>query len=343
MSNQESTAARRAADKKDGGEYSILVPFVPRRPEQLLPFAGLVHWTGAHRLWQGQGMTTEPYQGFAHAAGAGFRVPTGLGVTLMPMKHPYEAALQAKSLSLMTGESVVAGFGPGSRDMQTALRGEPYRSPLTAAREYLAAVRGALTGTPEAVEGEYWYQAARLAPLPGPVVELGLGVLRPGMAKVAGELADVAITWLTPARYLGEVIVPALKAGAEKAGRAVPRVAAIVPLAFAADGRDPAKLALASNGAHLSLPHYRDMLRKGHVPIGEGAFDSASPEGDALALVKGDAFLYGSGEEVVDRLGAYRAAGVDEIVLNVTGVASLEGPVAASQELKKVLRLVGRA
>ncbi|MCX5200282.1 LLM class flavin-dependent oxidoreductase [Streptomyces sp. NBC_00237] len=324
-------------------EYSVLVPFVPRRPEQLLPFAGLVHWTGAHRLWQGQGMTTEPYQGFAHAAGAGFRVPTGLGVTLMPMKHPYEAALQAKSLSLMTGESVVAGFGPGSRDMQWALRGEPYRSPLTAAREYLTAVRGALTGTPEVVEGEYWHQAARLAALPGPVVELGLGVLRPGMAKVAGELADVAITWLTPARYLAELVVPALKAGAEKAGRGVPRVAAIVPLALAGDGRDPAKLALASNGAHLSLPHYRDMLRKGHVPIGEGAFDAGSPEGDALALVKGDAFLYGTGEEIVDRLAAYRAAGVDEIVLNVTGVASVEGAVAASQELKKVLRLVGRA
>ncbi|MGW7415690.1 LLM class flavin-dependent oxidoreductase [Streptomyces sp. NPDC054863] len=324
-------------------DYSLLVPFVPRRPEQLLPFAGLVHWTGASRLWQGQGMTTEPYQGFAHAAGAGFRVPTGLGVTLMPMRHPYEAALQAKSLSLITGESVVAGFGPGSKDMQRAMRGEPYRSPLTAAREYLTAVRGALTGTPEVVAGEYWHQAGRLAPLPGPQVEIGLGVLRPGMAKVAGELADVAITWLTPARYLSELIVPALAAGAAKAGRPVPRVAAIVPVALAADGRDPAKLALASNGAHLSLPHYRDMLRRGGVALPDGEFAAADAESQALALVKGDAFVYGTADEVLEKLDAYRVAGVDEIVLNVTGVASSEGPSAASHELKRLLQLLDRS
>ncbi|WP_030193693.1 LLM class flavin-dependent oxidoreductase [Streptomyces sp. NRRL S-87] len=317
--------------------YSVLVPFVPRRPEQLLPYAGLVQWTGAHRLWQGQGMLTEPHQGFAHAAGAGFRIPTGLGVTLMPMRHPYEAALQAKSLSLVTGESVVAGFGPGSREMQWAMRGEPYKSPLTAAREYLTAVRAALTGTPEVMEGDYWHHAGRLAPLPGPRVEIGLGVLRPGMAKVAGELADVAITWLTPARYLSELIVPALAAGAEKAGRTAPRVAAIVPLALAADDRDPARLALASNGAHLRLAHYRDMLRKGGVPLPDGEFADGDETAQALALVKGDAFLYGTADELTERLAGYAAAGVDEIVLNVTGVASLYGPQAASQELKALL------
>ncbi|MFC7990614.1 LLM class flavin-dependent oxidoreductase [Streptomyces pilosus] len=324
-------------------DYSVLVPFVPRRPEQLLPFAGLVRWTGAHRLWQGQGMITEPHQGFAHAAGAGFRVPTGLGVTLMPMRHPYEAALQAKSLSLTTGESVVAGFGPGSRDLQRAMRGEPYRSPLTASREYLTAVRAALTGTPEALDGEYWHQAGRIAPLPGPRIDLGLGVLRPKMAEVAGELADVAITWLTPARYLARHLVPALAAGARRAGRPAPRVTAIVPVALTGEDRDPARLALASNGAHLGLPHYRDMLRRGGVALPDGGFADGDETAQALALVKGDAFLYGTAEEVREKLAAYTEAGVDEIVLNVTGVASLHGPQAASQELKALLASLGLA
>ncbi|CAL9525635.1 LLM class flavin-dependent oxidoreductase [Streptomyces sp. enrichment culture] len=324
-------------------DYSVLVPFVPRRPEQMLPFAGLVRWTGAHRLWQGQGMITEPHQGFAHAAGAGFRVPTGLGVTLMPMRHPYEAALQAKSLSLMTGESVVAGFGPGSRDVQRAMRGEPYRSPLTAAREYLTAVRAALTGTPEVVDGEFWHQAGRIAPLPGPRIDLGLGVLRPKMAEVAGERADMAITWLTPARYLARHVVPALAAGARRAGRAAPRVTAIVPLALAGDDRDPARLALASNGAHLRLPHYRDMLRRGGVALPDGAFADGDETAQALALVKGDAFLYGTADELKEKLAAYTGAGVDEVVLNVTGVASLHGPQAASQELRTLLASLGLA
>lgn len=72
---------------------SVLVPFLPRRPEQALPYAGLVQWTHAARLWQGQAQIVEPHQAFVHSAGTGFRVPTGLGVTLIPLRHPYEAAL----------------------------------------------------------------------------------------------------------------------------------------------------------------------------------------------------------------------------------------------------------
>lgn len=95
--------------------YSVLIPFLPRLPEQVLPYAALVHWTHAQRLWQGQSLMVEPHHGFVHAAGAGFRVPTGLGVTLMPLRHPYEAALQARSLALATGQPVVATSGPEPR------------------------------------------------------------------------------------------------------------------------------------------------------------------------------------------------------------------------------------
>lgn len=100
-----------------------------------------MHWSNASRLWQGQSVMIEPHQGFVAAAGGGFRVPTGLGVTLMPLRHPYEAALQARSPAMATGQPVIAGFGPGGRLLQR------------------------------------W-----------------LGVLRPGMAGLAGEVADVAVT-----------------------------------------------------------------------------------------------------------------------------------------------------
>jgi len=58
-------------------DYSVLLPCVPRRLEQALPFAGLVRWTGASRLWQGQAMVMEPHQTFTGLAGAGFRVFLG--------------------------------------------------------------------------------------------------------------------------------------------------------------------------------------------------------------------------------------------------------------------------
>ncbi|MEU8960751.1 LLM class flavin-dependent oxidoreductase [Streptomyces sp. NPDC048491] len=312
--------------------YSVLIPFLPRRPEQVLPYAALVHWTEARRLWQGQALMIEPHQGFVYAAGAGFRVPVGLGVTLMPLRHPYEAALQARSLAMTTGQPVIAGFGPGGRQLQQSLRGTPYASPLTAAREYLTAVRGLLDGDAVDIKGDYVTCEAALSASPAPPVEVGLGVLRPGMARLAGEVADRAITWLTPAAYLRDTVVPALREGAAAAGRPVPRLTAMVPLALSRSDRPAAELALASNAAHLQGPHYIDMLRRSGVDVADG-----DPLAKARALVEGDAFLSGDMDELAAKLAAYEAAGVDEIVLNVTGVCNAYGPQVAMEELKKLL------
>ncbi|WEH16911.1 LLM class flavin-dependent oxidoreductase [Streptomyces sp. VNUA24] len=312
--------------------YSVLLPFLPRRPEQILPYAGLVHWSNASRLWQGQSVMIEPHQGFVAAAGAGFRVPTGLGVTLMPLRHPYEAALQARSLAMATGQPVTAGFGPGGRPLQRSLLGEPYRSPLTAAREYLSIVRGLLAGDAVDVRGEYFSCRAEMPRYPAPRVEIGLGVLRPGMARLAGEVADVAVTWLTPAHYLRDTVLPAMREGAGDKGRGTPRLTAIVPLALARPDREPAELALASNAAHLQGAHYIDMLRRSGTDVA-----GDDPAANAKALVDGGAFLSGDPDELVAKLGAFRDAGVDEIVLNLTGVCNLYGPQAALDETKRIL------
>ncbi|MFD3378388.1 MULTISPECIES: LLM class flavin-dependent oxidoreductase [unclassified Streptomyces] len=308
------------------------MPFAPPRPEQILPYAALTQWSGAHRLWQGQAMLNQPHQAFTYAAAAGFRVPVGLGVTLMPFTHPYEAALQAQSVAVATGHTVVAGFGPGAAVLQRSMCGAPYRSPLTASREYLTAVRGLLDGELVEQDGEYFTCHGKLLPVPRPSIEVGLGVLRPGMARLAGEVADTAITWLTPAAYLRDTIVPALREGAEAAGRPVPRLVSIVPVALAGPDRDPATLALASNIGHLRLPHYVDMLRRSGIDT-----DSSDPAAGAAALVEGRAFLYGEPKILAEEFAAFQEAGVDEIVLNVTGVNGTYGGQVALRELETIL------
>ncbi|MGY0018366.1 LLM class flavin-dependent oxidoreductase [Streptomyces sp. cg35] len=313
-------------------EYSVLMPFLPRRPEQLLQYAALVEWTGARRLWQGQAMLVEPFQGFASAAGAGFRVPTGLGVTLMPLRHPYEAAHQVRSLALATGESVVAGFGPAGRSFQTSLMGAPYRSPLTAVREYLTIVRGLLDGAEVDVRGEYFSCRARMGPAVAPPIDLGLGVLRPGMARLAGEIADVSITWLTPASYLEHTVLPAMRDGAATGDRATPRLSAIVPVALDRPDRAPTDMVIASNAAHMQAPHYIDMLKKAGIDISGLELPDA-----ARRMIDGGAFVHGDIGQIADRLSEYRKAGVDEIILNLTGVCNVYGPKAAMSDLKTIL------
>lgn len=310
---------------------SVLAPFAPTRAEDILPYAAMVQWSRAGRLWQGQSTMFDPHLGLARAALAGFRVPVGIGVTLMPLRHPLEAALQARSLAMLTGHPVLAGFGPGARALQRDLLGRPYPSPLAAVRGYLTGVRTALGHTDAPPDGDRAYPVA-LPATPAPPVEIGLGVLRPGAAAVAGELADAAITWLTPPGYVRDVLVPALRAAARAAGRPVPRVVAMVPFAVAGEGRTGPGLALVGNAAHLRLPHYRAMLRRAGVHV-----DPGDPEASAGALVDGRAFLFGDAAEVAVGVKEYVAAGVDEIVLNPTGVAVAHGHTAALRDVESVL------
>ncbi|MFD4141777.1 LLM class flavin-dependent oxidoreductase [Streptomyces sp. NPDC058572] len=316
-------------------DYSLLVPFAPYRPEQLLPYAALTQWSEAHRLWQGQAVLNDPFQDFTHAAACGFRVPAGTGVTLMPQRHPYQAALQAHALAMASGHSVVAGLGPGAAALQHSLLGAPYPSQLGAVREYVAVMRGLLDKGEVDHVGEYFTCHSQFPAMPRPPVQIGLGVLRPRMARLAGEIADVAITWLTPAPYVRDVVVPALRAGAEAVGRPVPRVTVIVPLALAAADRDPVELAAVSNTGHTMLPHYADMLRRSGIEV-----TPDDPRGNAAALLGGGAFLYGEPAELTERLREYADAGADEIVLNVTGVHLRYGERASLTELEALLEAV---
>jgi alkanesulfonate monooxygenase SsuD/methylene tetrahydromethanopterin reductase-like flavin-dependent oxidoreductase (luciferase family) len=314
--------------------YSALVPQWPLRPNQILPYAALVERSGG-RLWLGQTPVGDPYQAFVFAAANGFRSPVGTGVSVMPYRHPYEAALQAQSAAVLLGHSVVAGFGPGAADVQRAVLGAPYRSPLTATREYLTIVRQLIrTGSCD-VAGEYFHCRAVLPRVVHPEVEVGLGVLRPKMARLAGELADVAITWLTPAAYIRDILLPEMRKGAAAAGRSEPRVVAMVPVAMAGEGRDAVELALASNQVHLALPHYAGMLRRAGIGT-----DPDNPRIGAAGLVEGGAFLFGDRAELLDRLAEFADAGVDEVVLNATGVYLQLGNRAALTELEGLLQMV---
>ena len=264
-----------------------------------------------------------------------------MGVALMPFRHPFEAAVQATSLARMSGPLVV-GYGPGGHNLQTMLRGEPYRSPLTAAREYVTILRDLVRGKAVDLSGEYFQCHGALGAGPAPRIEVALGVLREKMARLAGETADAAITWLTPAHYLRDTIAPALREGRAIASSGAdestaPRLISIVPVGLERAGRTGAGLARASNAAHLRAPHYIDMLRRAGIDVAS----AKSPMEAAQTLVDGGGFVAGDLDEVVGGLKEFEAAGVDELVLNLTGVYNKVGPDKTVEELETILAAVG--
>ncbi|MEV6394000.1 F420-dependent peptide dehydroalanine reductase LxmJ [Streptomyces sp. NPDC051907] len=317
----------------DPQDPAVLYPLQPDHPELVAPFAALARRTRARRLWLCQSFKAETHQVLAHLAGMGHTVPVGTSVTLLPLRHPYEAALQARSLSLISGEPVVAGFGIGNPGFVSGLHGSPYASPRTAVRDYLASVRALLDGETVDHDGPYHRLHGGLMPLDHARVEVGAGVLRPAMARTAGEVADVAITWMTPPAYVEDVLRPALAEGAAKAGRSgPPRIATAVHVAVARPGRDPRRIALAAAAEHLKAPHYAAMLARAGVAV-----DPHDPVATADALLRARVVVAGTPEEIAAALAAYRRSGVDEVMLNPAGVLLTEGVPAAVADLEEII------
>jgi alkanesulfonate monooxygenase SsuD/methylene tetrahydromethanopterin reductase-like flavin-dependent oxidoreductase (luciferase family) len=320
----------------DRSAVAVMFPTQASHVEQLVPYAKVAAGGAVRRLWMGQLVLAESHQCFAYLAGMGIRPAVGIGVTLMSLRHPFEAAIQARSLALLTGQPVVVGYGAATPDFVAALRGAPYRKPATAAAGYAATVRGLLNGELVRRDDEASFcQVALPSAGAHPTVEVGLGVLRPAMARAAGAVVDVAITWLTPPDYIRDVLVPAVAAGAV-GRRRPPRIATVVHAALARPGRDPHRLLLAAVRAHLSSAHYTDMLRR----AGIAAYPN-DPEAGAQAFVDGGAYAFGTAADVAKHVRAYRDAGVDEVILNLAGVAISEGEDAAIKDLTEIVDAVG--
>ncbi|GAA2003857.1 LLM class F420-dependent oxidoreductase [Nocardiopsis rhodophaea] len=317
-------------------DLSVLFPDQPLSPNYVCAFAELVKNTRARRLWLGQSLRVETHQMLAYLAGAGLDVPVGTSVTLMPLRHPYEAGIQARSVAALTGQPTVAGFGASTPAFVRAMRGEPYSSPRTAAREYLSIVRDVVEGRTPDRRGEYHVLSSMpVHPLEHPPVEIGAGVLRPGMARTAGEVADVAITWMTPPDYVRDILVPALKAGA--AGKhPPPRVATVVHAAVDRPGRNLEDMAHTAAWRHLRAEHYTDMLRQAGVMA-----YADDPEAGAREILRHGVFVTGSPEEIANELARYRRSGVDEVIVNPAGVLFTEGLEASLVDLAEILAAAG--
>ncbi|MDT9593132.1 LLM class flavin-dependent oxidoreductase [Nocardioides zeae] len=313
-------------------DCSVMFPATPVDPVELKTFASFVELSGMRRLYCGQSAVFEPHTTFARLVADGCRTPLGTAVTLMALRHPFTAALHARELALFSGQSYVAGLGLGSRHFNEAMTGSWPASPLTYVREYASVVRQLLDGGRVELDGRYFsVHAALPAELPAEV-ELALGVLRPRMTELAGEVADLGISWLTPASYCRDQLLPALAHGAR--GRdVVPRLATVVNVAVARPGRDPVELALAGLGNHLAAPHYGDALTKAGFDVRIG-----DREHNAREIVDQGLYVYGTPEEIAERLRDYRDAGVDEILINPGGVYLTQGGLEALRDLDEIAR-----
>jgi len=159
------------------------------------------------------------------------RITIRTSVALAFVRSPTLTAYAAWDLAKLSAGRFQLGLGTQIRQNIEGRMGMPWTAPVGRMREYveaLAALYEAFrTGGELSYEGEV-YRLTRMQPYfnPGPDPDViapptWLGGVNAGMCRLAGELAAGFVTHPTSSdpRYLSEICLPNLLAGAERSGR----------------------------------------------------------------------------------------------------------------------------
>jgi F420-dependent oxidoreductase-like protein len=259
---------------------------------------------GFGTAWSAQALGWDALTALAVAGGRVPGIGLGTAVVPVPQRHPLLLASQALSVQAATGNRLTLGIGAGIAMMVQQLFGLPGDRPARRMREYLSVLIPLLRGETVDHHGET-LTAVGSAGVPGaeppPVLVAALG---PAMLRLAGELADGTVTWMTGPRTLADHIVPSITRAAEDAGRPAPRVVAGLVVCVTHDqagvrGRIAEHFALAGQ-----VPEYRAVLDR------EGA---AGPQ---------DVVIVGDEDAVAKDLDRLADAGVTEFVASPFGDAA---------------------
>jgi probable F420-dependent oxidoreductase len=277
---------------------------------------------GVARLWAPElyRSATVP---LAIAAQVTERVELATGIALAFTRSPFTMALEALDLDQMSGGRFVLGLGAGVRRLNERWHSAPYDPPVARMRETVAAIRALVRAMARGEDARspgrhvdidvVGYR--RTHPAPRDAVPVVLAAVLPGMARLAGEVADGLLDHpVTTPAYLRQAILPGLDAGAERAGRPRPPVTAA--LITAVDDDDPGgarRAAALTVGFYATVKTYEPLfaLHGFDARLGQirRAFLGADPGAlaDAVGEEMVDAFAAaGTGGDVAARLADYR-------------------------------------
>ena len=285
---------------------------------------------GVNTAWlTSGGPAPDPLAVFAAAAGNTDQI--GFGTSIIPTfpRHPLAMVQGAVVVDQLAPGRLKLGIGPSHKPAVEATYRFEFVRPLEHLREYLTILNAILK------EGSVEFHGERLhceAQLQSPTqVKVLASALRPNAYRLCGELADGAISWVSPLPHLQRVAVPAMDEGARAAGRERPALVAHVPVVVSEDADAVWEAAQQQLGFYPRLPYYSAMWQDAGFPEAEGGTFSRAMS-DALVI-------QGSEEAVAERVRALPSVGVDEML---AGVIRLEGDPAAADRTIELLGALAR-
>lgn len=282
---------------------------------------------GVPAAWLTTGIGSDALTIFAAAASVTARIRMGTAIVPTFPRHPVVVAQQAADIDNIAPGRFTLGLGPSHKPQMEDRYGLPYVKPLAHVREFVTVVKGLLEGNEVKFQGERYRVNAKLNH--GAKVPVIISALRAGSFALAGEIADGAVTWLCPARYLRDTALPAMQRGAG-AGRR-PKLVAHAFLAVTTDAADLSRAIGEAVSFYPKLTNYQEMFVAAGFPEArsgnwsQGMIDAVILHGDAAACEKKVRdFLATSGAEElilsVLATGADRAASVARTFSVVAGL-----------------------
>ena len=282
---------------------------------------------GVRQAWMTQGAAApDTLLTFAAAAMRAQRIVLGTAIVPTYPRHPLALAQQALALTNLAPGRLRLGIGASHRNIMENVYGLALDAPLAHLSEYVTIVRALLWKGAVTHAGAHYRVTATLPrPAQPPIL---ISALRAGAFRLAGEIADGALSWVCPPAYLLETALPALRAGAAAAGRPAPPLVAHVPVALSQDR--PATLAAARQAlsVYARQPFYAGMFADAGFPVtetgelSEGLLENLVVAGDEAA--------------VAERLRDLLAAGLDELMVMPIPIAD------APTEATRLATLVGQ-
>ncbi len=292
-----------------GGMIPIGLVLVPPGPEASNAIDVLVGQVrdaaaaGIGSVWLGQQYDLDALTALAvlavHVPGIGL----GTAVTVTHSRHPITMSSQAQTVQAASGGRLTLGLGVLHRRPVARRFGIDLDGPATYMREYLCALRPLLSDGTVVFEGDMITAdtsgfAGHVAGSTPPVVLVA--ALGTAMLRVAGELADGAMTWMAGPRTIEHHIVPAITAAAAGA----PQVAVSLPVCVTDHPEEARRRAAAHLACYAELPSYRAMLDH------EGATNPA------------DVAIIGDERHLEAQLHRLADAGATSFIANTTGITT---------------------
>ena len=248
------------------------------------------------------------------------RIKVGTNIANIYFRHPFLAAMTARTIDEISGGRVVLGFGMSHRPLLESL-GIKMDQPRQYIRSYVRTVKKLLTGQ---TVGAFFRPQPPLHPVP-----VYVAAVTTESAEVGGEEADGIMPFLPARPYLPK-LVSAAKAAAQRAGKDPNQVDCIVSIpTFVSDDITQARAAARYNLAFFAqLPFYRKQWRRcGFVEEMNALQKLWQERGDrkaAAALIPDrmveEVCIFGSASQCREQLEAFREAGAAMPVLAVSPV-----------------------